>query len=249
MNRNLVNLVDSEDKEDNEAQKSLVIGGTVVSSGSGQFIGGNIVDIVFVFDTTGSMDDKISALLLTCTSFVDETNKMNLNPQFTLISFGDLSVPYGGDKIEVVVPPTSDIEIIKNGLRYIPRNKGFGNNGESVLEAIDMAFNIQYRDEAVKVMLVVTDEPAHNVEAKVGRIIATMKDRGFLVFVVATDEFYYHAMAEKNGGFWWEIGPDTKLDEILKRFREMARKVSLVVDDVYRLGEGDVKTYLLNAPK
>jgi len=56
-------------------------------------------------------------------------------------------------------------------------------------------------------------------------------------------------MAEKNGGFWWEIGPDTKLDEILKRFREMARKVSLVVDDVYRLGEGDVKTYLLNAPK
>jgi hypothetical protein len=231
-------------------ERTIVTGKPQVFSQTGKVAGGNMVDIVFVFDTTGSMDDKISALLETCAGFVDEAGKMKLDPQFALLSFGDISVFGGGDRIEVVVAPTQDIEKIKHGLKYIPRNNGFGNLGESVLEAIDEAFKVQYREKAVKVMVVITDEPALQWATKVEKTISTMTQREFLVFVVATDEPYYHDMAIKNGGIWKEIGPNTDLAEILKLFNEMAKKVSQVVQQVHLIGKGSVREYLkLTVPK
>lgn len=231
-------------------QKTIIAGKPQISSQTGKVAGSNLVDVVFVFDTTGSMDDKISALLETCAGFVDEASRMKLDPQFALISFGDLSVLGGGDKIEVVVQPTQNIEKIKHGLKHIPRNNGFGNIGESVLEAIDEAFKIQYREKAVKVMIVITDEPALQWQQKVERTISTMSQREFLVFVVATDELYYKKMALRNGGIWKEIGPNTDLAEILKLFVEMARKVSQIVQQVHLIGKGSVKEYLkITAPK
>ncbi|HKC04996.1 MAG TPA: vWA domain-containing protein [Patescibacteria group bacterium] len=224
--------------------KAIIAGKPVVSSETGKVSGGNMVDVVFVFDTTGSMDDKISALLQTCAEFVDEAGKMKLEPQFSLISFGDISVFGGGDRIEVVVSPTENIEKIKQGLNHIPRNNGFGNLGESVLEAIDEAFKIQYREKAVKVMVVITDEPALQWATKVEKTISTMTQGEFLVFVVATDEPYYKEMALKNGGIWKEIGPDTDLAEILKLFSEMAKKVSQVAKNVHLIGKGSVREYL-----
>lgn len=230
--------------------KAIVVGKTQVLSETGRVAGANMVDIAFVFDTTGSMSDKISALLETCAGFVDEAGKMKLNPQFSLISFGDLSVQGGGDRIEVVVPPTQNIEKIKYGLKNIPRNNGFGNTGESVLEAIDEAFKLQYRDKAVKVMIVITDEPALQWETKVARTISTMTQREFLVFVVATNENYYREMAIKNGGVWKEIGPNTDFAEILRMFNEMAKKVTQIAKSVHLIGKGSVKEYLkLTSPK
>lgn len=230
--------------------KTVITGKPQLSSSTAKIVGDNQVDIVFVFDTTGSMDNKISALLETCVGFVSEAATMKLDPQYALISFGDISVRFGGDKIEVVVPLTEDIEQIKHGLKFIPRNNGFGNLGESVLEAIDEAFKIEYRDKAVKVMVVITDEPALQWATKVEKTISTLTDREFLVFVVATDEPYYHAMADSNGGIWKEIGPDTDLAEILELFKEMAKKVAKVAQQVHLLGRGSVKEFLrLSSPK
>ena len=220
-------------------------------SSQGKVVGlGNEVDVVFVFDTTGSMDDKIEALLLTCKQFVDEAEDLSLDPYFALISFGDISVQGGGDRIETVTPLTSDIEKVKHGLSNIPRNNGFGNSGESSLEAIQEAFKISYREGAVKVIVLVTDEPALQHDISVERVIQELGEREFLVFVIAIDEPYYKDMALKNGGIWKEISAHTNLSEILEAFREMARKVSEVAQEVHLLGDGSVKTYLaLKAPK
>jgi Mg-chelatase subunit ChlD len=228
-------------------QKTLM-GKPAVSSDTGKVVGANQVDVVFVFDTTGSMDDKINGLLQTCAEFVDEASKMKLEPQFALISFGDISVPLGGDRIELVVPLTDDIEKIKHGLKYIPRNSGFGNLGESVLEAIDEAFKIQYRPKAVKVMVVITDEPALQWATKVDKTIATLGEREFLVFVIAIDEPYYKEMAVKNGGVWKDVTSTRDFSEILDLFRELAKKVSQIVKAVHQIARGSVKEYLKLAP-
>src|SRR3990167_8659327 len=117
-------------------EKSIVAGKPQITSQTAKVVAsGNMVDLVFVFDTTGSMDNKISALLSTCAEFVDEAGKMQLDMQFALISFGDTSILGGGDRIETVVPLTGNIEKIKYGLNHIPRNNGFGNEGETCLEA------------------------------------------------------------------------------------------------------------------
>lgn len=229
--------------------KAIVAGKPQVSSKTGKVTNyGNQVDVVFVFDTTGSMDDKINALLQTCAQFVEEAGNLQLDPQFALISFGDISVQGGGDRIDVVVSPTSEIAKVKHGLMYIPRNSGFGNTGESCLEAMGEAFKLSYRPKAVKVLILITDEPAlqHNIRVK--DTIQNLEEREFLVFVVATDEPYYKEMAIKNGGIWKQISANTDLSEILAAFREIAKRVSQVAKEVHLLGKGSVKEYLKLKP-
>lgn len=230
--------------------KAIVTVGPKISS-RGRVVGfGNQIDVVFVFDTTGSMNDKIEALLLTCRQFVDEAESLSLDSHFALISFGDISVIGGGDTIELVVPLTSDIEKVKYGLRNIPRNNGFGNSGESCLEAIHEAFKVSHRERAVKVMILITDEPALQHDISVERVIGELGECEYLMFVIATDEPYYKSMALKNGGIWKGISVHTDLSDILEAFKEMAKKVSEVVQEVHLLGDGSVKKYLaLKAPK
>ena len=210
----------------------------------------NLVDIVFVFDTTGSMDDEIDGLLKTCQLFVDETKSFDLTPQFGLISFGDISVQGGGDRIDLVVPLTSDMTRIKAGLAQIPRNNGFGNNGESSFEALDKAIRLPFRPDAIKVLILITDEPAIQQHITANEIIGRLKQYEILTFVVATDNQYFQEMAFETGGTWKLISEGMDLSEILKLFRGLARKVSLIVNNVQLLGEGSVKKYLqLRPPK
>jgi len=229
-------------------EQTIIAGKPQVTSQTGKVEGGNQVDVVFVFDTTGSMDDKISALIQTCTQFVEEASGLHLDAQFALISFGDISVRFGGDKIELVVPLTPDIAQIKHGLTYIPRNNGFGNVGESSMEAMQEVFGLPYRPKAVKVVILITDEPALQHQYKAKEVTARLTEREFLVFVIATDEPYYREMAQKNGGIWKKIGANTDLSEILAIFKEIAKKVSRVAKDVHLLGKGSVRAYLKQLP-
>jgi Mg-chelatase subunit ChlD len=230
--------------------KAVVAVGPKISS-RGKVMGhGNQVDVVFVFDTTGSMSDKINQLLATCIRFVDEAKNLDLDLQYALVAFGDISVQGGGDTIELVVPLTDSVEKMKKGFATIPRNNGFGNWGETCLEAIQVAFRIEHREKAVKVLVLLTDEPALEYTTTVKEIMKELARHEYLLFVIAIDEDYYKEMAKRNGGDWMEIGPETSLESILKMFNEMAKKVSEVAKEVHLLGDGSVRKYLtLKAPK
>jgi len=208
----------------------------------------NLVDLVFTIDTTGSMNDKIDALLHTVSQFVKEAESFDLDMQFALISFGDISVQGGGDRIDVVVPLTNNIGRMQAGLAQIPRNNGFGNEGETPLEAIAEALNLSYRKRAVKVLVLITDEPAVEYHYRRNEMIKTLKTKEFLVFVLAIDTPYYRAMAKENGGVWKEISASSNLSELLTMFRNLAKKVSQVAKAVYQVGGGSVSKYLLLKP-
>jgi hypothetical protein len=221
---------------------------TRITSGGKIIKGDSLLDVVFVFDTTGSMDDKIEALIQTCTQFVDEAKSLDLSSKFALVSFGDIRVEGGGDRIELVISPTEDVQEIKHGLVHVPRNNGFGNIGESSLEAIQEALKIPHRPGAVKVLILITDEPAHQHNIKAIDMTRTLSEKEFLVFVVSPPEPYYIEMAKQNGGIWKEIGTTTNLDEILEMFRNLAKKVSEVAQEVHLLADGSVKDYLRLKP-
>lgn len=225
----------------NGTQTSLT---TIVTKTGKVLSQGNKVDIVFVMDTTGSMDDKIEGLLRTCRQFVDEAKSIDLDTQFGLISFGDISIVGGGDRIDVVVPLTENLDRIKDGLSHIPRNNGFGNEGETPFEAIQEALKLKYRPDTVKVLILITDEPAIQKQISAESLIHRLSALEFLVFVIATDHEYYKHLAAKNGGIWKKIGANTDLSEILEIFRELAKKVSKIARDVHLLGKGSVREYL-----
>ncbi len=205
------------------------------------------VDLVFVIDTTGSMSDKIQGLLATCTKFIDEFASMKLNSKIAVVAFGDLTVP--GDTIEHS-DFTDDINMIKKYLKEIPRNGGGGNEGESSLEALTHALKLNFRKNAVKTIILVTDEPALQHKIKAKDMIDRLTQGEFLTFVISTPLKYFQEMAKANGGKWYQISAKTDFTDLLDMFRQVAQKVSKVVSDVYKLGDGSVANYLqLKAPE
>lgn len=222
-----------------------------VTSSSGKVVQrGHKVDIVFVFDTTGSMSDKIRGLVNACKTLVNETEALDLDAQFSLISFGDTKVQGGGDSIDIVVSPTGDIEKIKHGLTNIPRNNGFANIGESAFEAVQLALKLEYRKDAVKVMILLTDDEAHQHNISAIDMIRVLQKREFLVFVIATESQYYKDMGKSTGGDWLKVSSSTDVAGIIARFKAMAKKATTVAKKVHALGGGSVKKYLqLNPPE
>jgi len=100
------------------------------------------------------------------------------------------------------------------------------------------------------VLVLITDEPALEYHHTRKGMIKTLKQREFLVFVVAINTSYYQAMAKENGGIWKEISATTDLSELLQLFRDLAKKVSQVAKAVHQIGKGSVGKYLqLNPPK
>ena len=199
------------------------------------------VDLAFVIDTTGSMSDKIEGLLTTCAGFADEFSKMNLDGRLAVVAFGDLTVR--GDTIEHY-DFTDDIRGVKQYLKNIPRNGGGGNEGESSLEALQHAMKMEFRPMAVKVLVLITDEPAHQYYLKADDVIDLLRLQEILVFVISSPMKYYKELARRTGGKWYRISASVDFTDVLSVFDEVAQRVSEVVSDVYRLGDGSVTKYL-----
>ncbi len=206
---------------------------------------GRGVDLVFVIDTTGSMSDKIESLLATCSRFADDFNALHLNHRIAIVSFGDLRVP--GDKIQNTAF-TSNVEVTKKSLSNIPRNGGGGNQGESSLEALERALSLPFRPDAVKAIVLITDEPADQHQLHAEEMVYRFTEREILVFVASPPYKYYQRMALRNGGKWYKISANTRFNDLLDLFRDLARKVSQVVFDVYQVGDGSVADYLRLKP-
>ena len=206
---------------------------------------GRGVDLVFVIDTTGSMSDKIESLLATCARFVESFNALRLNHRIAIVAFGDLNVR--GDKIQNTAF-TSNVELTKKSLRKIPRNSGGGNEGESSLEAMERALSLPFRPDAVKTIVLITDEPAHQQRIRASDMINRLVERECLVFVASPRHSYFQQMASRNGGKWYQVAADTNFNDLLDLFRDLARKVSQVVFDVYQVGDGSVANYLKLKP-
>jgi len=226
-----------------------------IISGSGPVIkveGGPIkqevtrsVDLAFVIDTTGSMSDKIDALLETCARFVDEFAGLNLSLRVAIVAFGDLTV--FGDRIEATAF-TSKVEVAKKSLANIPQYSGGGNEGESSLEALEKALALPFRASAVKAIILITDEPALQRSIRASDVINTLTRREVLTFAVSPPLGYFKEMAVKTGGKWYQVAANTDFTDLLEMFKEVAREVSQVVSDVYSIGDGSVAAYLQLKP-
>lgn len=209
---------------------------------------GKRVDLVFVIDTTGSMSDKIKGLLQTCAKFVDRFGRLQMDSRIAIVAFGDLTVRT--DKI-VATSFTSNLQTTKTSLQKIPRFSGGGNRGESSLEALQKAMGLSFRDDVVKVLLLITDEPAlQNRNVKVGDVIDDLRGGEYLTFVVSPPERYFKDMAVQTGGKWYKVSARTDFTDLLEMFGDIADRVTDTVADVYRLGDGRVSDYMrLAAPE
>ena len=196
--------------------------------------GANAVEVVFVFDTTGSMSDKIEGLV-TCTEvLVADLAAIDLDWKVTAVPFGDLTVPC--DTIETDRAWTSDVSTARAILRSMPRNAGGGNMGESSHEAILAALAKQSDRSALRVLVFVTDEPplTHDVSAE--QVHRAVVDGDVLVFAVTPPIESFQRLATATGGVWFPISSSVDLSTITETLRSMCRRLAVRAREVASLG-------------
>lgn len=199
-------------------------------------------DLVFVIDTTGSMNDKIDGLIESCQTFVDRLGTKHIDWAAAVVGFGDLTVE--GDRI-VATPFSSSAERVKALLRGLPRYSGGGNEGESSLEAVQAALNQSgFRADAMKVVILITDEPALQKGLRPSTITGKLREAGAMAFVLSPDLKYFRSMAADTGGHWWKVESGGDFSKILDAFDRIASQVASTVAAVHRLTGGDVKEFL-----
>jgi PGF-CTERM protein len=120
------------------------------------FTGGNTtsdqpVDVVFVFDDSGSMDEEIDGMQRAVKNFTDQVDARR-DARFALVSFRDdteLDLAYTGNATE-----------LKNAVDALEAGGG-GDLPENNLDALNRGIELPTRPDAQKVLIDITDATAH----------------------------------------------------------------------------------------
>lgn len=199
-------------------------------------------DVCFVFDTTGSMSDKIDGLTRCMSAFVDELASLGLDWRCTCVPFGDLEVP--GDRVDAQLPFVATADAARTQLQRLPRFSGGSNSGESSVEALLAGIHKPWREGAVRVIVLLTDEPAHGGSKRSQEMLQRLYEREIICFVASPPQPYFIDWAARNGGQWKQIGAYMDTTQLVRLLRSLVSDVARVVHDVHQLAGGSVRRYL-----
>lgn len=126
----------------------------------------NKVDIVFVVDVTGSMEEEIQGLKDSMVNFINDLKDSGLDAKVAVVPFGDFVPPdpdYYKDDISFD-PPWSDISDLNDAEEYVNKlDVGYGNDGpENAYGAIMYAWdNVSWRSDSQRIFILLTDAFSH----------------------------------------------------------------------------------------
>jgi hypothetical protein len=113
---------------------------------------GQSLDLAVVFDDTDSMTDRIAIMKSKVQSLIDKIARSDIDARYALISFkDDVRLRSSWEK------DTTSFKVAVDSLRA----EGGDTPPENPLDAIEEALALNFRPGAQKVVLVITDAPAH----------------------------------------------------------------------------------------
>ena len=189
-----------------------------------------IADIVFVIDTTGSMSDDISSVKSNVKAFADELYATGMSVRWALVEYEDITCDgLGSTKVvkDGADPWYSDVDAYKSAIGRLVLGYG-GDAPETVIDGLEAARHLPFRDSAGRFFVVVTDagykaDNQYGVPDMASEISNLVSD-GILVFVVTSTGYYseYRGLADSTGGKLLDINGDFSrgLMEIAERIGE-----------------------------
>lgn len=167
------------------------------------------VDIVFLLDTTTSMEPFIEGLKKKCIDFAAVVRKEGYDCKLGLIGFGDVNYR----EPITVYDPTSDLQLFQTYVAEVPRTNG-GDEPESSVEALRRALELQFRSGATVCFVHITDAGCHNPR-ELTPIAHELKERKIVTYAVSLNKFanLYQPLCV-NGGKFYAI-EDAKFEDIL----------------------------------
>ena len=188
------------------------------------------VNVVFVIDTTGSMDTYINGVKDRAIEFSNIISSRGASFRLGLIGFGDL---YEKEKPSVY-NFTNDITKFQKQVKNIPRTYG-GDIPESSLDALETGVELLNSSPSMdgrNIFVLITDAPPH-VPTRSGKSIQNIKDmlgeRGVTTFVVARkdrESIEAYDPLTKPGGKYYDLND---------KFFDILDNIALTISELIRL--------------
>jgi hypothetical protein len=190
------------------------------------------LDLVLALDCTGSMKKSVEGLVGSVPVLFEELNRARLDVRFGLVGFRDttlgqpLELPRIGDD-RMSPDPRLFAQVIR-GLRL----GGGGGEGESSLDAVAEAANFPLRENASRVVLLVTDGPPKRVDGTMKSVEMTVKHltakRINQLHVVALPEYRkrFEPLWEAAKGKYFDLKATTAANEFDKLVRELTKTIA-----------------------
>jgi len=161
---------------------------------------GRKVDIVFIVDTSESMQDDIDAVRRHLNKMIDRFQEAHLDFTLGVVRFHH-SLVYEWLGMDISVSPqTSNVEEIREILRSI-RVSG----GERALDALMKAISeVKFRSDADRHFILLTDEYVKGTYS-VSEVLKAAKRDKISIDVLGRDEPFQRIIAEQTGGIWTPI--------------------------------------------
>lgn len=175
--------------------------GDVMRSLASQIVGtseGGPIDVVFVIDSSGSMQDNIHSVAKHLVNMIDVYESSDIDYELGLTQF----TTYEGKNAIQVLQLTKDMDDYKREINEIIIRED-----EHALDAIvKTVFKMQFRATSKKHLIVVTDEPFTSMEGrKTKDVIDTCQEFGIYVNVLGLPEKEHQALASETNGKWHAI--------------------------------------------
>lgn len=113
------------------------------------------MDVVFVFDTTGSMREEIDGLKRSAIDFAGYLAGSGIDYRLGLVTFGD--------EIRSNEGFTTDAPTFREWISSLEAVEG-GDTPENAFEALREAVRLDFRPEAQRILVLITDAPPHSAD-------------------------------------------------------------------------------------
>lgn len=165
------------------------------------------LDLVFVFDDSGSMGGEIAAMKREAKDLTSQIAASGIDAQYGLVSFRD--------EPHTDLALTSDADALKDSVDGLSAHGG-GDFPEDNLDAIDSALDMGFRDSAQKVIVDITDATSHYdgdgsdyAENTISQVASRLRTSGVAFVAVSPGyddpEASMKVLANKAGGYWVDI--------------------------------------------
>jgi VWFA-related protein len=179
------------------------------------------IDIVFIFDQTGSMQDEIDAVKNNVLMFADILRGSSMDYRLALVTFSDV--------VEKVREFTADVGQFKSWISDIYAFAG-GDEPENDLDALNRALQFKFRPGAKVVFILITDAPYHQndqfTKLSMLPLAKKIKLEGIRVYPITADYPQYQWMARETDGLYFNI---------LKDFSSIIEDLAVTLTAQYRI--------------
>ncbi|NPV55456.1 MAG: zinc-ribbon domain-containing protein [Anaerolineae bacterium] len=182
------------------------------------------VDVVFVFDTTGSMDEEIQGVINSCIDFAEALEASGRDYRLGLVTFGDgIRGVYNRDG-----SLTADVNQFKEWVSSLIANGG-ADDPENSFGALKQASQMIFRTDSQVIFIHITDAPAHEYgdspddgqlfddpDLTYERTLALLQaPRQITVYAVTLNDSNFRKLATETGGRFYDIDANPDFTDII----------------------------------